>query len=146
MRSLLHLLHLLLFIIVSSSLAQSQHQDIDRSIDILKSAGVVGLDRLCHPSNDLGIPKCRTESEFSSIHLRGSRYLMHSTRDTSSVMRRRLAEDKEEHNANFYIINIGGTVIRYAIFSFCMYHQLDLQFVTNIISHFTQQSVFCSSH
>ncbi|KAL7508931.1 hypothetical protein ACHAXN_005985 [Cyclotella atomus] len=111
MRSLLHLLHLLLFISVSSSLAQSQHHDINRSIDVLKSAGVVGLGRLCHPSSDLGIPKCRTESEFSSIHLRGSRYLMHSTRDTSSVMRRRLAEDKEEHNANFYIINIGGTVI-----------------------------------
>jgi hypothetical protein len=110
MRSLHHLLHLLV-VCISSSSAQSQH-DINRSIDILKSAGVVGIERLCHPANDFGIPKCSTE--FSSFHLRGiSQPLLHSTRDAVNS-KRRLAEDETEHNPNFYIINIGGTVIRYA--------------------------------
>ena len=81
----------------------------------MKSAGVVGVESLCHPLVDLvDVPKCAgVFSNENHTGLRGKQPLQ-SYPDGNIVQRNKktLAEDDDEHDVNFYIVNIGGTIVR----------------------------------
>lgn len=80
-------------------------------------AGVVGIGSLCHPSIDLiYVPKCTSVQDGKRNGLRATKQAptSHENKDDKLLVRR-LSDDAEEHEANFYIANIGGTIIRYVL-------------------------------
>jgi hypothetical protein len=104
----MRLLYLLSTLFILRAHAQS-YQEIANSIDTLKSLGVVGIEHLCHPTEDLlPVPTCTSLSElFLDVGPVKQKPGIRGSGET----KRKLQED-ENHDAEFYIINVGGTVVR----------------------------------
>lgn len=132
--------HSLLFLLPSAACAIQSRvdippKDISDSIDVLKSMGVLGVENLCFPTDELLplIPKCKEDSTGSiGVSLstcddccqqerrglfRGAKILQRNLNESYEkeigLKERRLDNEADEvHNAEFYIINIGGTLLR----------------------------------
>ena len=132
--------HSLLFLLGSAacaiqSRADMSPQDISESINALKSMGILGVENLCLPTDELVplIPKCKEDSTGSigvSLNtfdecwqqerhglFRGAKILRRNLNESSEkvigLKERKLDNEADEvHNAEFYIINIGGTLVR----------------------------------
>ncbi|KAL7484227.1 hypothetical protein ACHAW6_009870 [Cyclotella cf. meneghiniana] len=132
--------HSLLFLLPSAACAIQSRVDISPkgisdSIDMLKSMGVLGVENLCFPTDELLplIPKCKEDSPGSigvSLSMcddccqqerrglfRGAKILQRNLNESYEkeigLEERRLDNEADEiHNAKFYIINIGGILLR----------------------------------
>ena len=96
------LVHLTI-LLLNGAAAHDRH-DVKASIDTLQAAGIVGIDGLCHRTDEaLPVPKC-THPTNVVLGQSGLRGLQSS---------RKLSKDSEENSTEFYVFNICGTVIRY---------------------------------
>ena len=103
-------IHYLVILLINSSAAYNRH-DIQVSIDTLQAAGIVGIDGLCHRTEDLlPVPKCTHLSDVvpGQSRLRG----IQLSRTELDNGRGLLSEESEENSTQFYVVNICGTVIR----------------------------------